>query len=374
MSDVALERHVVYAERESTLPDCLLGHNFDEVGDKTMLAARRSVFSERVVKHPAIALIRFPPETKILAGRLFIVQTSDGNLVKEQRPPIDVIQGEAALSDIVNNTSSTDIIEGPHLLACRWGIMTWGHWLGEIFPRLVVAEACFPGRFRYVVPQDIFNDDAPRNVWNSILESIRSIGISRSRLFQLRYEKNHVFNELYSVTDTYTNAAFHPDVCDLLRARLLYPSPAQHPGSHGQRRIAILRTESPARNITNRNDAVEVLRKYDFEFVEIGRLPFEDQVHLFNSSSFIVGVLPSGLSGLLFAQSKCKVLTLGPMGYPNTFFIPMIQRLSGICYDVRGPLTRIDERSFIFSDFSIDASQLEVGIKLLDSTNLLETA
>jgi len=215
------------------------------------------------------------------------------------------------------------------------GIMTWGHWVGEILPRLVLAEHFYPKRFRYVLLQDIYNQMAPRNVWNSIYDTIKMAGVGKDRILYARFDRHYHFASLHGVTNTFTGYSFHPKVLDVLRRTY-----ERFSSRSAGRRIALLRTGSNARNIANLHEIIDVLKACDVEFIEVGKLPFAEQVALFSSAEQAVGVLASGLTGLFFSPDHVKVLSLAPERYENTFFYSIIRHRHGLMPPVSEQLPR----------------------------------
>ena len=59
--------------------------------------------------------------------------------------------------------------------------------------------------------------------------------------------------------------------------------------------------------------------------VEIGGLSFAEQVATFAAAQTIVGVLGSGLSGMLYSPAGVRVLTLAPSRWSDLFFFALMQ-------------------------------------------------
>jgi hypothetical protein len=347
---------------DGILNNVLVGDNFDVLPDPVLQQVRNSIYDARSIKHSSVELLQFPPGARLFGGRNFLVETA-GKLVAEQVPPLHILSAEALAALSIRPLENVTFIEQPCVMVSRYGVMVWGHWIGELLPRILLTERMFPGIYTYVLPQDVVNITAPRNVFNSILETILLLGIPKDRILAARYDRDYVFRNLHFVTKVITNWAFHPGFLEQIRSAYLH---TEQPISSAHRRIALLRTESKARNITNLNQIVDVLNKYDFEFVEVGKLPFQEQVFLFSTADIVVGVLASGLSGLFFLPNNKRVLSVGPEGFINKFFYPIIQSRLASYYDLRGNITNIDPRAMHFSDFKIDPLQLEIGIKKLD--------
>lgn len=366
MRDAAIERTVLFDACTASLPRSLIFHNFETLPDPTLNGAIKEHFAARKVEHPPIELIRFPTGARLFGGRHFLLEVG-GSVLSEQIQNTAILATPEIEGATLAGEHEGENIEDECILVSRFGIMVWGHWVGEILPRIVLSERSFPGRFKFVLPQDIANRSAPRNVWNSIWETIHSLGIKSERIIAARYDKSYVFSKLYCVTPIITSAAFHPNAIGEMRAA--YGLNENNAGAN--RKIAILRTESKARNISNVSDIVHVLKKYGFEFVEVGVLPFREQLHLFATSSVVVGVLASGLTGLLFSPDAVKVLSVAPAGYVNSFFYNMMQLRGADYVDIRGRIVKPDARAEMFSDFHVKPGDLEDGLAHLGEVKAL---
>jgi Glycosyltransferase 61 len=370
MKDIAFERIELLPRTPEKLSSCIVGHNYDQLPDPLLKKTWQEFYATRQLDHPSVELVRFPKGIKLFGGRNFLL-LADQRLVEEQIPPRDVLSDPGSIASMAAETAERIQVNGECLLVSRYGVMVWGHWMGELLPRILLAERAFPGRFTYVLPQDLFNASAPRNVWNSLWETIRLLGVNKERLFLAWYDKHYVFADLYGVTSIIWQDAFHPGALQQMRdAFLPY---GESPLRRRSRKVAILRTESPARNVSNLDEVISILKREDFDFVEIGRIPVAEQIHLFSTADTIVGVLASGLTGLFFSPYGVRVLSLGPQGYRNPFFYAIMQSRGARYYDLRGKITKLDPRSEIFSDFEINTSELAKGLEVL-SPNVTEVA
>jgi capsular polysaccharide biosynthesis protein len=362
MKEIASASTTIFGTAECTLPNCLVGDNFEKLPDQVMIKSRDQLYGEHRVAFDDVRLVTLPKGTRLCGGRNFILVTDD-SIVSEQVPPKEYVPDECTLNAIIAEPKDRVNVAEECLLVSRIGIMTWGHWLGELFPRVLLSEAVYPGRFKYVMPQDIYNWEATRNVWNSIWETLAHVGISRDRIFRVWYDRDYVFDHLHGVTSVLTQEDFHPHFISKMRETFMEPK-----ARFSRRKIALLRTESPARNITNIGDVFEILKAYNFEFIEIGRLPFAEQVHVFSTAHTVVGVLASGFTGLMFCPNNVRVLSFAPQGYTNGFFYSIMRNICARYYDVRGAISRPDMRGNLFSDFYINSQSLQDGLQALETS------
>jgi capsular polysaccharide biosynthesis protein len=99
--------------------------------------------------------------------------------------------------------------------------------------------------------------------------------------------------------------------------------------------------------------------------VEIGSLPFADQVATFAAAETVVSVLGSGLSGLLYAPSGVNVLTLAPSRWLDLFFFALMQNRDAHLADIRGPQDPADPRDAAVARFVVERQEIRLGLRAL---------
>ncbi len=275
--------------------------------------------------------------------------TFDGIPIKEQ---INPNKGGKEVSRVASVQ-----IDTPTILIARYGLATWGHWLCELLPKIVLVEQRFPGRYKYAFPISVVNETGSGRLGN-LRGSLDAYGITQDRLTGLEGSQTYSFTNMLCVTPVWSNFMIHPGAVRSMRDGLgVSAAPTK--------KVALLRTEPGAsRNITNLAEILEVLRARDYTLREVGNMSFLDQVALFRGAESIVGVLGSGLSGLIYAPAGIKVISLAPEEFGDRFFFALLQERDGFYADVRGPVT--EQAAFaIESSFSIDCHALEAAIVAL---------
>lgn len=357
--DLAVESWTIIEAYSGRRRLALIGDNFSELPDEVLERHRDEYYGETSVTLPPVQLVRLPSGARLCGGEHFLVRV-DGVLVEEQIPPYQFIPRDAFHERAWADQQEITVAD-PAVLVSRFGYMTWGHWLGELLPRAALAEARFPGEFRYVVPIPLGQASAPRNVFNSITESLEAVGVGQDRWLMTRFDRDYVFESLHLLTDVWIGPGVHPESLRRMRA-LLVDGSVRSMG----RRIALLRTGATRRTIANVADVIMPLRSRGFEFVDVAQLPAREQVHLFATADAIVSVLSSELTGLQFAPEGAAVLTLAPKGYLNSFFYSMMTERHHRLYDLRGAIASRHPESAGYSSFEIDPGHLATGLHALD--------
>jgi hypothetical protein len=221
-------------------------------------------------------------------------------------------------------------VDRPCLLACRHGEWTWGHWLIDMLPKIVLAERFSPQRFTYVVPGNITDPSSDAFYVRSVLESLAAYGIATSRLLRVKAGALYRFQNLYDIADT-ARDGMHPGVLAAMRSVPGVPPGPRIPLA------AVLRNAAEHRPIVNGGAIVQALRRQNAVIADPGATPFAGQVSLFRDSDIVVGDLGSNLAASIYARPGAGIVTLGPGAWYDDFFSNIFQRLEMFRADVRGP-------------------------------------
>ncbi|NHB69842.1 glycosyltransferase family 61 protein [Perlabentimonas gracilis] len=82
------------------------------------------------------------------------------------------------------------------------------------------------------------------------------------------------------------------------------------PNNSHPKRIFLSRQNATYRRECNEDEVFGILRNYDFEKVYPEKMTISEQVSVFNSAEFIVGVSGAAFSNLLFCSKGCNVICL----------------------------------------------------------------
>ena len=288
----------------------------------------------------------------IVAGDEDFIPSFEGQVLADQMP---TYWPDHEIPAILGKPRPQIDVEGSAVLIARYGLRTWGHWLGELLPKMVCVETVFPGKHRYVLPAAVFFDPILR----PILESISYHGIDLARIIPVHAETVYRFSELYAVSPAWTRHKIHPGAVEFMRARM----PA--PPDNAPRKVAFLRTESRTRNVANAPTIIAELVDQGFAMVEIGAIPFSEQVGTFAAAESVVAVLGSGLTGLPYSPKGVRVLTLAPSRWSDLFFFAFMQNRDAKLADIRGPQDPTDTRRPAEARFIVELNEVRRGLQML---------
>lgn len=335
--------------------------NIDALNPPFARHLHADIYTDRLCSVSPVVLARLDSDAVLHGGGEYLV-TSRGRLLREQFAPY-LQDDPARVRGILSTWRPIFRIREECLLVARFGIYTWGHWLAEILPRLVLVEAKYPGRFRYVLPVHVWRDADPHSAWSHIRESLAAYGIGFGRqVLSLQETMDYQFDRLYAVSDIWSDHLMHPDAAAMMRSRLHVPIPTPT-GAHASR-IGLDRI-GEGRTVANLAEIKPLLASKGFTFHAIGHMSFAEQVALFQSATVIFATLGSDLTGLLFAPEGVKVISVAPAIFGDRFFYALILDRHGLYADLRGPVTALHRVDGHRSMFEIDAAQIDAAMAAL---------
>ncbi len=356
LADFSTSSEVLIGSVVFDAPSCLVHTNFLRLNPDLGRRHLETLYVTKTQTIPDIRLHRLPHGTLLAVhtDEDFIAYLDDRVLADQIRP---YWQANDVKTAIERDAKPVYILEEA-LLSARFGLRTWGHWLSELLPKIVCTETAYPGRFRYIVPKTILSDTNLRTIG----QSLDAYGIGGDRLIFVDGGSTYQFANLFAVSPIIVpHCAIHPLAVALMRR--IVPEVSGSEISPG--RVAFLRRESSTRNITNVDEVCSYLQADDWGLVDIGTLDFTEQVRLLASSTSIISVLGSGLTGLIYAPQKIDVITLAPSNWSDLFFFSIMQERRVRLADVRGISVASKTSDARVHPFELDVSALQEALNAL---------
>lgn len=298
---------------------------------------------------PEIALHRFPGDAILVSSSSFEVDVS-GVRVAEQSHPFQLERRREVAP--ISEVDTAEVIEGEHLLIGRWGHRTWGHWLGELLPKIALVEEMYPGRFSYitsVMPFAAKSEPGVRDAWTSYRESLEALGIDGSRITAMPRGRAVRFEAWYGVDPVYVSGVFHPAALAMMKDRAVRDLNSE------SSKIAVISRKGGSRGLANATEVSDVVADAGFSLLDPGSMSFGEQVAHFASARHVIGILGSGLTGAIFGPRGIRVLALGPERFSDRFFYGITRARQGLFFDLRGESQGDDPR---LSPFLVDCRAL----------------
>ena len=353
ITDISIRSLPVAKALQVHRPQSVVLSNLSDTNPGFAQHMKDDIYCARTAQLDAITFELLPPGVVLHSGGDFTL-SFEGDIVQEQyistmpKSAWDFDDPSRSLGPLVD-------VSGEILLVARYGIATWGHWLGELLPKVALAETHFPGRFQYALPDFVTRSLKPAPIWLRIYESIVACGVSPDRVFPLDEAKTYRFASLWAVTSLWSDRTMHPTASEALR----WKTAAIPTGEY--RKVAAIRDGRAGRAMSNSSDVYSTLNVYGYQSIETGILDFEKQVSVFKGADHIFGVLGSDLAGLIFSPAGVGVVTVAPDVFGDSFFHALIVDRSGSMADVRGPVVSLNETSHR-SEFSVNLGVLETAL------------
>jgi hypothetical protein len=324
LSVIAESSTRIFNPQKVYLPNVCVYENTHEFSKEFARHLLRDIYISRMVEFPAIDLVKLPPDTVVHGDHQYVTTIGDVFLEEQFHP---VWHTQKAFS-IINSQTPEILIDEECLLLSRYGAWTWGHWLGELIPRAVVAELIAPKKYKFVIP-----DGFGKIVSQNFLDALYAYGIEESRLIRIDQNHRYRFSRLSTVSSMWVYPyAMQPVALDLMQNRLQ----ASLPDTTNAKAIAVLRPRGGSRYIENYDEIESLLRIKKFFVCQIGKLPFLEQIALFSQAEYVFGELGSNLTGLIYSPLGVKTISVAPGDWGDCFFHGLIQNRGGKYADVRG--------------------------------------
>ncbi|HTR16949.1 MAG TPA: glycosyltransferase family 61 protein [Acetobacteraceae bacterium] len=325
LSALAQSVFPVFEAQDVYLPNVCVYENVHEYNADFARHLLKDIYIERTVHFPRVDLVTLPAGTVVHGDHGYVTTVGDVFLEEQFHPvwhPPEIPQVLASVAPEIR-------ITGDALLLARFGATTWGHWLGELVPRAVVAELVAPGKYKFVIP-----DDLGTRTSGNFLQALHAYGIGDDRLIRIDQTYRYVFDRLATVSSMWIYPyAMQPKALALMRNNIKVGLPVI---SGATAAVAALRQSFGVRYIENHDEIRSFLKIKKFSAVDIGSLPFVEQVALFQKAYTVFGELGSNLTGLIYSPLGVKAVSVAPGDWGDCFFHGLMQAQAGKYADVRG--------------------------------------
>jgi capsular polysaccharide biosynthesis protein len=359
---LATHSSVILQQATAELPNAVAYTNVMVENPEFARHLERHIYVPRVAELAGVSLVALPRGATVIGGGEFILKVD--NILASEQYPIYFPLNEERIETILAANMPVQDVGKEVFLAARYGMFTWGHWLGELLPKVVLAEMLHPGRFSFALPQQVLNDRSPNLPWMRIRESLMAYGIEDQRNTPLDPARDYRFASLFAMTSVWSDHLMHPGAMAAMRTKIRIRS-EESPHC----RLAIERVPGYGRDLSNYETIKNMLLDSAFEVRRTGAMPFQDQVALFRGADLVFSILGSDLTNLIYSPDGVRVITAAPAIFGDRFFYALILGRQGRQIDLRGPVTANSEGVKHKSPFAVDPAEIKKAIELF--TNAL---
>ncbi len=234
-------------------------------------------------------------------------------------------------------------IAGTTLLCKKRGVGNYGHWLMEMFPKVVLALQHLPFHdLRFVIPE------ATGALRATMLASMQRLGIAGNRCVA-QGDAPVSIGKLVMVDGLTAHGAYMSPLAVTSVEPLSWDIPA------GRDRMLYLSRSSAGHRCFQDEEAVAGrARAAGYRIFDPGTVDLHEQISVFAGAQRIVGIMGAALTNIAFAPRHAQVTVLAPANMPDTFFW-FIAGLRGLRYRevrcaVEGPIRGVADwdRDMVF--------------------------
>jgi capsular polysaccharide biosynthesis protein len=200
------------------------------------------------------------------------------------------------------------------LLTGGGGNSNYWHWLFDVLPRIFIfSNHSDLNKIDYFLFPDLKE--------NFQIESLKILNMPMEKCLSSRYYRHFIADELVATEHPYNF------LNDPLKDSLSIP---HWISSHLKKKFNLIKNETnksfpekfyidrsdsksmhaKMRIISNENEVIEVLKKYNFSALRLSDYHFNDQIQLFNQAKCVVGLHGAGFANIIFSKPNTKIVEL----------------------------------------------------------------
>jgi hypothetical protein len=269
------------------------------------------------------------------------------------RPALPAITQNCAgaISASVNATLDDRFRDDIVLISHHEGGGTWGHYLIQSLPRILVFLDAFPSA-KIAVP-----------AWhaegaNGFGEALAFYNIPEDRLAPIDAATVYRLKQavLLDFLFNFEVAAPHPKVLPLLRKVPLTNTPAPS----GKGAAFIKRRADSQRAIANEQAVDAIMERHNIEIYGPDQISLPAQVEIWQNHDLLITTLGSDLTNMVYARPGTRVLALSPHWFGEGLFFQLCVSAGVQWFELRcGDMAWRDQEAERFSSFNVDTDLLD---------------
>jgi capsular polysaccharide biosynthesis protein len=212
------------------------------------------------------------------------------------------------------------------LISHHEGGTTWGHYLIQSVPRMLLFLDAFP--LGKIALPTWHADDAP-----GFGEALEIYKIPKQRLAPIEASTVYRCKEaiLLDFLFNFEDSAPHPKVLTFLRNFSTVRAKAL-----SRNRAAFIRRRADAKRAIGNERAVDaVMARYGIDVYGPDDLPLRKQIEIWRSHDLVIATLGSDLANMVYARPGSRVLALSPHWFGDAFFFELSVAAGIAWYELR---------------------------------------
>lgn len=220
------------------------------------------------------------------------------------------------------------------------------HWTSDTLPKILIINNFFKN-IKLMLP------------YNLNIKFVReSLNFFKVKFVFAKKNYKYYGKNIYYIKELYPSGSPRLQILNKLRKKFKFEN-------NVYKRLYISRAKSKRRRLSNESEVIKVLKKYNFNVLYSEKLNFKDQIKIFSSAKFVVGLHGAGLSNIVWMKKNSFLFELKPENekYLNCYF--NLSDLLSIKYNYILCKKKEFFKSSKTSDYSVDVKIFEKKLKKL---------
>ena len=229
-----------------------------------------------------------------------------------------------------------------------WSAINYYHWICDALPRLLLLREKHPNCTLLV----------PAPTPDYVVETTRKLGfhhllgVTRGQVLKV---ENLILPEL-----TAKGGMQNKDLINRVREELT--AGVNPVATVSRRRIYASRSLAKMRKISNEQEVIQMLKRYDFEIVHFESLSFAQQIELVYNAQILVGMHGANLTNLLFMPRQSQVIEIMNQDYENFCYYHLASNVS-VKYSCLMSAGQHGGKGRNDDDLSVNITELEAAVQ-----------
>ncbi len=228
------------------------------------------------------------------------------------------------------------------------------HWLIDELPRLSLVEA----NEQFAEAPVLVN----KTIASWQYDLLAMLGIKKDRLRKIDFKQPLAFTNLIVPTHLSRDMVAHPQAVSFMRRKLLDDVDGRD--STKGKRIYVTRSAhtTAARIMLNERLIIDKFRRANFQIIDPAQLSIKEQIELFSDAEVIAGPAGAGLTNILFAPKKARVLVLGAGQAIYETYTSLACAIGQASWSVRGISYARPYPYWIWTNFDYEIDEKDIDL------------
>lgn len=282
---------------------------YEEEGIKRKPPMHLELKTHNAFKPPCLGILEYSYENFAVTLSNCRIWTINGNIITNNHRLLFDVSREFSMKPQEHSIfkayrfPKTKKIKGTStILTSHGGAVNYFHWMFDTLPRLYLFQK---GGYSFDDVDNILIGAKNRTFQK---ESLEILNVPKEKIIYLNDSAHFRTEKLILPSLPGLSGNMPKWTVDFLRQSFLKDEFYQ--SAKFSENIYISRSDAKYRFVTNEDEVINILQKYNFEVIVPGKLSFKEQINLFYNAKVIISPHGAALTNLVFCKPQTKVLEL----------------------------------------------------------------